>query len=78
MRYVEKYCSAEEITDENILRSMHFSCWVTQTTDTHSDCVILIAFPRQQPLRERASILRLYVHCLCSSYVLLKTSYQFR
>jgi len=78
MRYVEKYCSAEEITDENTLRCMHFACWVIQITNAHLDYVLLIAFPRQQPLRESASVLRLYVYCLSSSYVLLKTSYQFR
>jgi hypothetical protein len=30
---------------------------ITKATDTHSDYVILIAFPRQQWLRERASML---------------------
>jgi hypothetical protein len=46
------------------IRRMRFACWVTKATDTHSEYVILIAFPRQQWLRERASFLRLYVHCL--------------
>ena len=78
MRYVKKYCSAEEITDENTLRRKHFVRCVTQATNTHLDYVILIAFPIQERLRERSSILRLYVHCHTSSYVLLKTSYQFR
>jgi len=35
---------------------------------TDSEYVILIAFPLRRWLRERASVLRLYVHCL-SSYV---------
>jgi hypothetical protein len=39
---------------------MRFACWITRATDTHSQYVILIAFPRQQWLHERASILRLY------------------
>jgi hypothetical protein len=69
MRYVEKYCSAEEITDENTLRRMHFVRWVTQATNTHLDYVILIAFLMQERLSERASILRLYVYCLSSFYV---------
>jgi hypothetical protein len=43
---------------------MRFACWVTKATDTRSEYAILIAFPRQQWLRERASMLRLYVHCL--------------
>jgi hypothetical protein len=33
-------------------------------TNTHSEYEILIAFQRQQWLRERVSMLRLYVHCL--------------
>ena len=42
-------------------RRMRFACWITTDTDTHSECVILVAFPRQQWLRERVSILR-YTH----------------
>jgi hypothetical protein len=41
-----------------------FGFLITKATDTHSECVILIAFPRQQWLLERASVLRVYVHCL--------------
>jgi hypothetical protein len=37
---------------------------ITKTTDTRSESVLLIAFPRQQWLRERASVLLSYVHCL--------------
>jgi hypothetical protein len=61
---VEKYGTARQTTDDNIIRRMRFACWITKTTDTHSEYVILIAFPRQQWLRERASMLRLHVHCL--------------
>ena len=43
---------------------MRNACWITKATDTHSVYVILIAFPRQQWLRERSSTLTLYVHCL--------------
>jgi hypothetical protein len=38
--------------------------WIIEATDTHSEYVILIAFPLQQWLHERASFLHLYVHCL--------------
>jgi hypothetical protein len=41
------------------MQRMRFACWVNKATDTHSECVILIGFPRQQCLRERASMLRL-------------------
>jgi hypothetical protein len=46
MRYVEKYGRAREATDDNIIRRMRFACWVTKATDTHSEYVTLIAFPR--------------------------------
>ena len=40
---------------------MHIACWVTNATETHSECVtffFFFAFPRQESLRERASMLR--------------------
>jgi hypothetical protein len=48
---VEKYGTARQATDEN-------TSWITKATNKHSEYVILIAFPRQQLLRERASMLR--------------------
>jgi hypothetical protein len=56
---MEKYDRAGQVTDDNITRRMRFACWITKATDTHSEYVILIAFPRQQRLRERASMLSL-------------------
>ena len=55
---MEKYGTARQATDDNIIRRMRFACWLTKATDTHSEYVILIAFPPQQWLRERASMLR--------------------
>jgi hypothetical protein len=43
---------------------MRIPYWITKTTDTHSEYVILIGFPRQQWLREGASVLLLYVYIL--------------
>ena len=43
---------------------MRIACWLPKATNTHSRSVILIAFPQQQWLKERVSMLRLYVHCL--------------
>ena len=41
------------------------ACWMSKTTSTHSEYVILIAVPLQQLLHERTSMLRYtYVHCL--------------
>jgi len=38
--------------------SMRIACWIPKATKTHSEYVILIAFPLQQLLQERASVLR--------------------
>jgi len=37
---------------------MRIACRIPKATNTHSDCVILTAFPLQQRLHERASMLR--------------------
>jgi hypothetical protein len=37
---------------------MRIACWVPKATNTHSEYVILIAFPLQQWLHKRASLLR--------------------
>jgi len=49
-----------------IILRMRFASWITKDTNTHSDYVILIAFPRQQWFRECGM---LYAHCL-SCYAL--------
>jgi len=47
------------------VRRMRIECWVTRATDTHSEHVILIAFPRQRWLGERASVSGYtYIGCL--------------
>jgi hypothetical protein len=61
---VEKYDTARQATD-NTIRRMRIAYWTTKATGTRSGYVIFIAFPRQQCLRKRDSMLRLYVHCLC-------------
>jgi len=44
---------------------IHISLWESKATNAHTVCVILIAFPLQQWLNERASMLRYtYVYCL--------------
>jgi hypothetical protein len=67
LRYnVEKYGRARQATDDNITRFMCIACWITKATNTHSEYVIIIAFPRQKWLRERASVLRYtYIACHC-------------
>jgi len=46
---------------------MRIACWIHSATDTHSKYVILIAFPRQQMLRDRASTL-CYTGCIVGSF----------
>jgi hypothetical protein len=53
---------------------MRFVCWITKATDIHSEYVILIAFPLQQWLRERASMLR-YMYAACTLQSLVLTIY---
>jgi hypothetical protein len=48
-----------------ILLRMRSACWISKSTDTHSAYVIgLLAFPRQQWLSERASMLRLFIRTM--------------
>jgi hypothetical protein len=44
---------------------MRIACWITKSTDTHSEYVALISFPLQQRLHELAAMSRYtYVACL--------------
>jgi len=44
--------------------SMRGACRVTKATDTHTECVIITAFPLQQWLHAHTSILRCtYIAC---------------
>ena len=61
---VEKCGTARQATVDSIIRRMRFACCFTKAIDTHSEYVIFIAFPLQQWLYERVSMLNLYVHCL--------------
>ena len=48
---------------------IRIASWIPKVTDTHSEYVKLIAFPLQQWLRERASLLR-YSYSACIFKVL--------
>ena len=44
---------------------MRITCWIPKATNAHTGYVILVAFPLQQWLHERASVLRYtYLACL--------------
>ena len=58
---VEKHVTARQSTEVNIIQRMCIACWMTKATDTNSEYIIFPALPRQQWLRERVSVLHLYV-----------------
>jgi len=53
----KKYGRVRLTTDDSIMGQVRIACWITNATNTHSECVILIPFKRQQWLRELASLL---------------------
>jgi hypothetical protein len=65
---VAKYFTTGHATGDNTIRCIRIACWVTKATHTQSEWVI-IAFQRQQWLRERASDVTLYViACLVAEH----------
>jgi len=64
----EKYSRARQVTADSIIPGLHIAYSITKATDTQSEYVTLIALPRQQWLRERASILGLYCIATLISY----------
>jgi hypothetical protein len=50
---------------------MRISCWITTATNAPSEYVVLIAFPLQQWLHERASVLRYTCSACLVSFVSL-------
>jgi len=72
-----------EITWNNVVESdrlqmticrVRIACWIPKATYRHPEYVILIAFPLQQWLHERASMLRyMYIACLVFFSSVLRT-----
>ena len=60
----KEYGTPRQATDGNIIRCIRFAFLITKATDKRSKYVILLAFPRQQWLRERSSMLR-YKDIVC-------------
>jgi hypothetical protein len=53
---VEKYGTARQATEENVIWLMRFACWIIKATNTHSEYVILIDFPLKQWFLGSASV----------------------
>jgi hypothetical protein len=62
---MEKYGTARQAKDGNIIQSMRFACRITNATDTDKEYVIFIAFPQQILFRE----LSLVFHYTYIAYV---------
>jgi hypothetical protein len=39
---MEKYGTARQATDDNIIRRMRFACWITKATHTHISYLLLL------------------------------------
>jgi hypothetical protein len=78
IKFCRKSCRLWDNTENTVepdrplmtIRHMRFACWITKATDTQSEYLILIAFPRQQWSRERASMLRCtyFVSLVCIEF----------
>ena len=53
---------------DDITRRVRFESWITEATNTHSECVIIIVFPQQQWLHE---------HALVLSYTYIASSFRY-
>jgi len=56
--------TAGQATDDNTIRRMRIACWIPKATDTHSECVIIVAL-QQHPLVARTRLVACVV-AVCS------------
>jgi hypothetical protein len=69
---VEKYDTASDATDDNMIRCMRFACWITKATDTRSEYVILNCFSTATVVT-RTPLYVTFIHTLCVLFNPLKT-----
>jgi hypothetical protein len=53
---VEKYGTARQATDDDIIQLTRFTCWIPRAVNTHSEHVLLLALPRQLAARTRLTL----------------------
>ena len=58
--------TANQTTENNIIRHMRTACWKTKATDNHSEYVILTAFSKATAVTRTCPNLKLHVNCLSS------------
>jgi hypothetical protein len=46
---MEKYGTAGQATDYNLIRRMRIACWTPKVTETHSEYVMFVCFWRDSP-----------------------------
>ena len=64
--------TVERDRPQTIIWRMRIACWIPKATNTHSQYVILTAFPLQQSFHERASILRYTYSAFLVLYFILE------
>jgi hypothetical protein len=69
---MEKYGTAGQATDGDIVRYTSTACWIPKTTNTHSEYVILIAFSTATMITRTLLSVTLYVHCLSRFHYIQK------
>ena len=60
----KKIDRTRQAADDNIKRRMRIACRITKATNTHSEYVILVAFPLQIMASRTRLAVTLYIHCL--------------
>jgi len=58
------YGTAGQATEHNKIWRMRITCWIIKAKNTHSEYVILIAFPQRKLLHEGSSML-IYKYLAC-------------
>jgi len=69
---VEKYYTARQSIDDNIIWHIHIACWIPKARNTLSEYVILIVILLQPRLHEHTSTLcYTYIACLVSLWCVI-------
>jgi hypothetical protein len=74
MRYIMLKHISEPDKPQMTIRRMRLACWITKTTHTETEYILLITFPRQQWFLERNSM---FSYAYVASLVLILKSLVF-
>jgi hypothetical protein len=56
---VEKYGTARQVTDDNVIRRMQFACCITKATNAHAEYIILVR-SKDSRVKNTTSIMDIY------------------